>query len=45
MKEADRLFGKFEEAYEKSKLPMDNNPTDINKLLWEVMTFETPTKE
>lgn len=39
MKESDRLFGEFEKEYENSKLPMDNNPTEINKILYEVMTF------
>lgn len=39
MKESDRLFGEFEQAYEKSKLPMDNNQSEINKLLYEIMTY------
>lgn len=39
MKESDRLFSELEKAYEKSSLPMDNNQADINKLLYEVMTF------
>jgi predicted nucleotidyltransferase len=39
MKESDRLFSEFEIAYDKSTLPKDNNPQEINKILYEVMTY------
>lgn len=38
--EADRLFQEMERAYDNSTLPDQNNKFNINKLLYEVMTWE-----
>ncbi len=38
---ADKKFKELDEAYENSKMPLDNNRTDIEELLVEIMCMET----
>ena len=38
---SDKAFRELDQAYEESKMPLDNNRTDIEELLVEIMCMET----